>query len=110
MITSTGDGKRNEKNTANLGTSLTVITDTLSTRADVESVEFCNKTAGAITVDLVKTSGSTDFYYLKGFQIAANTSYAFKDHVIVLQASDTLKALASATTSIDVSVTYMQAT
>lgn len=109
MITTTSDGVRTEKSTADLGTSLAQISDTMTSKANVESVEFCNKTAGAITVELTKQSGSSEFYYLKGKSIAANEIYVFEAHVIVLQAGEILRAKASAGTSIDVHVTSLQA-
>ena len=108
MINTTSDGVRTEKRTIDLGTTLAAITDTLSTKAVVESVHFVNKNGSARTVDLAKRVSATDSYYLKTHSIAGSTPYTFKDHVIVLEAGETLVALSSNASSIDVHVTYLQ--
>lgn len=109
MIFGASTGPRYETPTSNLGTSLATILAYPGSTIHVESVNFCNKTAGTITVSLCKTDSGTDYYYLHTFDIAAHKPYNFTDHAIVLTDGQSLRALASAGTSIDVSVVAFQA-
>lgn len=73
-------------------------------RPTIASVHFVNKTGGALTFDLVYNDGSTDFYLAKDMALAANSMVCIQandDHFLAMEDGYSLKALASANTSVD---------
>lgn len=109
MIFGASTGQRYETPTSNLGTSLATILADPGSVVHVESVNFCNKTGGTVTVSLCKTSSGTDYYYLHTFDIEAYQRFVFTDHAIVMTSGQSLRALAGTGTAIDVSVVAFQA-
>ena len=68
------------------------------------SIHVVNKTAGALTFDLVYYNGTTDFYLAKTHALAASDTFTLQsndDHFMALEEGYKIKALGSANTSID---------
>lgn len=108
MIFGSTNGPRVEFMSISLGTSLGVVVPDQGSPTHIESVNFCNKTASAVTVALCKTTNGIDFYYLHTLEVDPHSSFLFTDHAIVLSNGQVLRALASATNAIDLSVVGIQ--
>ena len=73
-------------------------------RPTIGSVHFTNKTGGALTFDLVYNDGTTDFYLAKDMALPANSMVCIQandDHFLAMEEGYSIKALASANTSVD---------
>jgi hypothetical protein len=101
--------------TANITTSLTTIGSYIvpaATSAVISQLTLCNKTAGAVTVQVTLYNGTTDFYVLYNYSLAANTSVNVigLSGPIILPTSWSVRALCSALSSVDATMSVTQAT
>jgi hypothetical protein len=108
MIFGSTNGQRVEFTVQDIGSTLEVVAAYPGSPIHIESVNFCNKTGAAVDITLCKTSGDDNHYYLHTFDVPANEPYLFKDHAIVLTQGQSLRALASTGSAIDVSVVGIQ--
>lgn len=74
----------------------------------VNTIRTANLTGSSLTVDVVHNDGSTDYYVIKNGAIAGSSTLVINDknEYIYLEEGDTLKAKASAATSIDLTINY----
>lgn len=82
----------------------TLITSTEARPVTISTINFCNKTAGAQTVDLIINDGTSDFYVREGLSIAAHDSELVSGpdvEFMRLNVGWSVKALASANSAID---------
>ena len=103
---------------ASVGTSLeTVYTVPSNKNSIVIGCLLCNKTGSGITADIqidtsLSGSGDADVYLVKGVQIPGGSSLEIMEGKIVLthdgSNGDVLRALASATSSLDVVVSVLE--
>jgi hypothetical protein len=94
-----------------VGTSAaTVYTTPSSTQTTVIGLSLANTTTGVITADVYVTSSGTDYYMIKGATIPAGGALipVGGDQKLVLEATDALKILSSAPSSIDVMCSVLE--
>jgi hypothetical protein len=84
----------------------TVYTVPAGSDALLQRLRVCNKTAGAVTVDVWYLSGSAN-YILKGKSIAANDTLFVPDVDERFEAGAALVVRASAATSLDFAATFL---
>lgn len=103
MITYGVDGrpKTVKQNDVPSASDTTLYTAVTGVDAFVDRIHVCNKTAGAVTVD-VWIDGTANTYLFKGYSIASNGYLPEKDIGIRLTAGEALMVKASAATSLDV--------
>lgn len=88
-----------------VGTSAaTVYTAPSATQTTVIGLSIANTTSGAVTADVYVTSSGIDYYMIKGATIPAGGALipVGGDQKLVLEATDALKVISSAATSLDV--------
>lgn len=96
-----------------VGTSAaTVVTVGAGTQTTVIGLCAANITASPVTVDVYITRSATDYYIVKGATIPVGGSLVAVggDQKLVLKASDVLKVVASAASSIDVITSVLEIT
>jgi hypothetical protein len=106
------------KTKANIDTSLVAVyTVPASTTAVVIGLTLANITSGSITADVqvvsdtVDVETNTDVYVVKAIPIPAGSSVeVMAGNKIVLQTTDVLKVLGSATNSVDATLSIMEIT
>lgn len=96
-----------------VGTSAaTVVTVAGGTQTTVIGMTCANTTASSVTVDIYITRSATDYYLVKSASIppAGSLVAVGGDQKIVLVASDALKVISSAASSIDVITSVLEIT
>lgn len=92
---------------ANTSTTLYTVTNTSGKHAIIKNIMICNPTASAATISMASVaSGGTEAdnnRFLKTVSVAANTTLQF-DMSMVLAQNETLRATASASTTLTVIV------
>lgn len=71
-------------------------------KAYLDAINFCNITASAATIDLWVNDGSSSFYLLKGYSLAANDSVLLTELAADVNNGDTLRIQAGTANAIDV--------
>jgi hypothetical protein len=82
----------------------TVYTAPSATQTTVIGMSVANITTGAVTADIYVTSGGVDYYMIKGATVPAGGALVpiGGDQKLVLEATDSLKVVSSAASSVDV--------
>jgi hypothetical protein len=94
-----------------VGTSAaTVFTGPSSTQSTVIGLTVSNTTASAITVSVYITSGGTDYYVVKGAAVPVGGSLVAVggDQKVVIESSDVVKVVSSASSSADVILSVLE--
>lgn len=97
----------------NVGTSeATVVTVSSGTQTTVIGMTCANTSAAGITVDVYITRSAVDYYIVKGAAIPPGGSLVpvGGDQKVVLNASDALKVISSAATSVDAVTSVLEIT
>lgn len=97
----------------NVGTSAsTVYTCPSATQTTLIGLSVANTTTSPITCDAYITSSAVDYFLVKGATVPVGGSLVVVggDQKVVLEVADALKVLASANSSADVVVSYLEIT
>lgn len=91
-------------------TGSTLYTCPSATQTTVIGFSIANTSASPITADAYITSGGSDYYLVKSATVPVGGSLVVVggDQKVVLEASDVLKALSSATTTADAVVSVLE--
>lgn len=96
-----------------VGTSAaTVVTVGGSTQTTVIGMTAANTTASSVTVDVYITRSAVDYYIVKGAPVPSGGALVIigGDQKVVLTASDVLKIVSSAATSVDAVTSVLEIT
>lgn len=98
---------------ANLGTATsTIYTTPASNVATIIGLSVGNITTSDINVDVLVGNGTANFYVVKNAPITANAALIVigGEQKVVLEAGDQLKVKSSASTSMDVVMSFLEST
>jgi hypothetical protein len=99
--------------TNNIGTGSTTIYNptTAGIQSTVQGLVLCNTSAVTINVTVTLTSGATTIYLIKGLGVLSGTSVdILSGSKLVVEQNDSLAALSSVATSLDVCVSAVEIT
>lgn len=97
----------------NVGTSAaTIHTGASATQTTIIGLSCANTTASPVTVDVYITQSAVDYYLIKGATVPVGGSLVVVggDQKVVMEASDELKVISSAASSVDVFASGLEIT
>ena len=95
-----------------IGTSATEIRAAANSDDAIIGMRFANKSTSSVTVDAMVKNSSTSYFLIKDAPIPAGGSLELIDggSKVVLQSGDSVEALASTASAVDVTVSYTHLT